>query len=120
MTVQEFYKEVGGDYEAAKKIFSMDQMIIRFLPKLASDPSCEQMVTACAAGDRNGMFQALHSMKGVCANLGLTSLSEKAAELVEFLRPGSALTISDEELAVRIEAIREQFQMTIGKIGQLG
>lgn len=119
MTVQEFYKEVGGDHEAAKRIFSTDQMILRFLPKLASDPSCDHMMTAWKAGDRKGMFAALHSMKGVCANLGLMSLSEHAAELVELLRPGSAQMISDEELAAKIEAIRAQFHMTIEKIGQI-
>ncbi len=119
MTVQEFYNIVGGDYAAAKKILMMDKMILRYLPKLPSDPSCSKLVAAWEAGDRQGMFEASHALKGVCANLGLVSLSAKAGEITELFRPGSDGSISDAELAGKIASIRAQYEMTVSKIAEI-
>ena len=120
MTIQEFYTAVDGDYNAAKKVMMMDQMILRCLPMLAQDSACAKLRDAWEKRDRVGVFEALHAMKGVCANLGLTSLSGKAAKALEPLRPGSTLTISDEELSEQISEIQEQFDMTIARIRELG
>lgn len=120
MTVQDFYNTVGGDYAAAKKVLMMDKMILRYLPKLASDLSCTNLVTAWENKDEKGMFEAAHALKGVCANLGLVSLSEKAGEITELFRPGSTQEMPDAELAAKIAAIRAQYDMTVEKIGQIG
>ena len=119
MTVQEFYEEVGGDYAAAKKILMMDKMILRYLPKLAEDPSRSLLQAAWEKKDRKGMFEALHAMKGVCANLGLTSLAVKAGSALEPLRPGSTLAVSDEELSRQVKEICSQYDQTISKMKQI-
>lgn len=119
MTIQEFYTEVGGDYNAAKRTLMADKMILRFLPKLGEDPSCGKLEQAWEKKDRRKMFEALHALKGVCANLGLTSLAEEASGALEPLRPGSSLTISDEELGERIGRIRSRYDMTVAKIASL-
>lgn len=119
MTVREFYTSVGGDYDAAKKIMMMDKMILRFLPKIAEDPSYARLEEARKNKDRQGMFAALHALKGVCANLGLTTLSNLASDALEPIRPGTGRTISDEELEARIAKVREQYEMTMKKINEL-
>ncbi len=119
MTVQEFYTLVGGDYDAAKKVLMMDKMILRYLPKLPSDTSCARLVEAWEAGDRQGMFEAAHALKGVCSNLGLISLSSKAGEVTELFRPGSSQSISDAELAGKIASIKAQYDMTVEKIAEI-
>ncbi len=119
MNVQEFYDSVGGDYAAAKKVLMMDKMIMRYLPKLASDQSCVKLVEAWENKDEQGMFEAAHALKGVSANLGLVSLSAKAGEVTELFRPGSTLTISDDDLAGKIESIRAQYEMTVSKINEI-
>ena len=119
MTVQEFYEAVGGDYTAAKKILMNDRMIRMFLPKIAEDPCRAKLETAWKKQDRKEMFEALHAMKGVCANLGLTSLSRKASDALEPIRPGTDQTISEEELSGKVAAVCEQFDATIAKVGDI-
>ncbi len=119
MTVQEFYNSVGGDYNAAKKVLMMDKMIMRYLPKLASDQSCANLIAAWENKDEKGMFEASHALKGVCANLGLVSLSAKAGEITELYRPGSNQQISDGELAGKVAAIRAQYEMTVARIAEI-
>ncbi|HCI73626.1 MAG TPA: hypothetical protein DHV42_03690 [Lachnospiraceae bacterium] len=119
MTIQEYYNSVGGNYAAAKKILMMDKMILRYLPKLAEDPSCVRLKESWEKKDRHGMFEALHSMKGVCANLGLVSLSEKAAKALEPLRPGSTQHVSDAELEKQVSEICAQFDRTISLIKEI-
>ncbi len=116
MNVQELYTAIGGDYAAAKKILMMDKMILRYLPKLATDSSCDKLYTAWENGDKVGMFEAAHALKGVCANLGLVTLSQKASEITELFRPGSNASVSDAELAGKIAAIRAQYESTVSKI----
>ncbi len=119
MTVQDFYTSVGGDYAAAKKVLMMDKMIMRYLPKLASDQSCAKLVEAWEQKDEKGMFEASHALKGVCANLGLLSLSAKAGEITELFRPGNVQSIPDTELASKVAAIQAQYDRTVEKIGEI-
>ena len=97
----------------------MDSMILRFLPKLAKDPSCQLLSEAWKEGDRKKMFEALHAMKGVCGNLGLASLVELVSGALEPIRPGSTLTISDEELGEKVAAIQKQYEWTVAKIEEI-
>ena len=77
-----------------------------------------------ASGDLSNRFGAVNQLcsllLGSVFSLGLTSLSGKAAKALEPLRPGSTLTISDEELSEQISEIQEQFDMTIARIRELG
>lgn len=116
MTVQELYKAIDGDYEAAKRVMMMDAMIARYLPMLADDTSYGRLMTAWENKDEKGIFEATHAMKGVCGNLGLTSLSKKASELTEEFRPGQPRTLSDSEVAAKVEALKAQYDRTIEAI----
>lgn len=113
MTIEELYTAIGGSYENAKKTMMMDKMISRFVVKLLDDTSCQKLMEGFAAGDGAAIFEGAHAMKGVCANLGLTSLSEKAGEITEEFRPGNARKLSDGELKEKVAALREQYDRTI-------
>ena len=51
-------------------------------------------------------------MKGVCANLGLVNLSEKASEIAEEYRPGNPRKLTDAEVSDRIVKIEELYKKT--------
>lgn len=89
MTVQELYTEIGGDYANACKRLMNDSLISRFIAKFPAEPSFEKLTVAAAAGDMTGVFEAAHALKGVTANLAITSIAELAGEITEATRSGS-------------------------------
>ncbi len=118
MTLQELYASIGGDYEAVKRVLSTDNLISRFITRLLSDTSCDRLMQAAAEHDGKNMFEAAHSMKGVCANLGLLQLSSMASAIAEEFRPGKSRTMSDEALSDILQNLREQYLSAMKMIRQ--
>ena len=113
MTVQELYEQIDGNYEAAKKIMMMDQMISRFIVKFADDKSYERLKAAGETMDAAALFESAHTLKGVAANLGLTKLSTMASEITEEYRPGQERSMTDEQVKEKLEAISAQYAKTV-------
>ncbi len=113
MTVQELYTQIGGDYEAAKRIMMMDPLIARMIVQFPDDTSCQKMLAAAETMDPAGLFEGSHALKGVGGNLGLTSLSRAAAEIADEFRPGNPRRMTDEEVRAKLEEIRKMYDTTI-------
>lgn len=118
MTLQELYTLIGGDYEQATKIMRRDRLIDRYIRKLSSSQVGESLAAAGEKLDATGMFESAHAMKGVCANLGLVTLSEAASELAEEFRPGTARKYTDGQVREKLSAIAALYQRTIDGIRQ--
>ena len=118
MTVQELYTNIGGSYESAKKILPMDKLIAKFILKFLTDQSCGKLLAAGEARDAAGIFEGAHALKGVCANLGLDSLSAAASEVAEAYRPGKGAAMEDAELDRRLAEIKTQYDAAIAGIRQ--
>jgi HPt (histidine-containing phosphotransfer) domain-containing protein len=112
MTIKELYEEIGGNYDQAVKIMKLDKLIDRHIRKFTNSAMMENMRTAAVSMDAMAMFESAHAMKGVCANLGLVRLSELASELAEEFRPGTARSLSDDEVRGKVEAIGELYKNT--------
>ena len=113
MTVQELYTNIGGSYDSAKRILQMDKLIGKFILKFLNDKSCERLLEAGAARDAAGIFEGAHALKGVCANLGLDSLSAAASDVAEAYRPGTGAGMDDAALDAALAAIRDRYDTTI-------
>ena len=118
MTLKELYERIDGDYDAAKRILPMDKLIAKFIVLLLKEESCGKLMKAAEATDTTGMFEAAHSMKGVCANLGLVRLSSMASVVAEEFRPGKSRSMPDEELAAHLAILREKYEGTIAAISE--
>ena len=118
MTVQELYESIGGSYDSAKRILPMDQLIAKFVVKFLDDKSFEKIETASQTGDGSGIFEGAHAMKGVCANLGLDSLSQAASVLAEEFRPGNTRTMDDAEVQAKIAELKVRYEQTMEGIRQ--
>ncbi|MBQ6757301.1 MAG: Hpt domain-containing protein [Oscillospiraceae bacterium] len=116
MTVQELYEKIGGDFNAAKKILPSDALVARFVVKLLKDGSIQKLRDGVAAGDSKAIFEGAHALKGVTANLGLTTLSDLAAEIADEYRPGRERTLSDDELGAKIDELNAKFDSTSEEI----
>lgn len=87
VNIKEFYRETGGDYDEVVTRLQSDAVITKFVKKLASDDSVENLKKAQAENDVKTAFLAAHTIKGVAATLGMTGLANAASLLTEELRP---------------------------------
>ncbi len=86
MTVQEFYKAIGSEYEDAARRLGNEAIIRKFVIKFSSDPSFEELESAFRQGNAEKAFRAAHTLKGVAVNLGFDALYKQTCELTEKLR----------------------------------
>lgn len=89
MTLQELYERIGGDYSATVARLMNDRLVQKFVLKFLDDGSYNLLVTSLESGNYDEAFRAAHTMKGTCANLGLTVLQASSSELTEALRAGN-------------------------------
>ena len=104
MNIQEFYKSVGGNYEAAKAIMMNDMFIERMLDKFFANNGYSDIVSAYEKKDYQAVFAGAHSLKGVAGNLALTSLYEISSVITEATRGLQPVDIDKE-----IEQLKEKY-----------
>ena len=113
MTLQELYQMIDGNYEQALRVLRMDKLLDKHIRKLTSNGVVENLLEAGNAMDPTHLFETAHAMKGVCANLGLTRLSDAASEIAEEFRPGKARRLTDDQVRAKIDAAVEKFRATV-------
>lgn len=86
MTLEECYNKLQGNYSEAKQRLMNDRLIERFILKFPDDPSMDALKEMVATGDNVAAFRAVHTLKGVAANLAFTQLFKDASNLTEQLR----------------------------------
>ena len=105
MTIREFYTLVGGSYDDMSERFPSDALILRFLTMLPQDGSMELLARSVDAADAKSAFRAVHTLKGVALNLGLTAL-----------RGSDTLPASAPAL---FEAVQREYDKVTGALVQL-
>ncbi len=116
MTLQELYSLIGGDYDQAVRVLRMDKLIDKHIRKLPTNGVVDGLLDAAKRMDPSELFDAAHAMKGVCANLGLVSLSEMASQITEEFRPGKPRSLSDAQVSEIIGKIEEMYKKTVDGI----
>lgn len=86
MTIPECYNLMKGDYLGARRILLSDAMIERMILKFPGDKNYQKLCDAIASGNIRESFTAVHTLKGLAANLAMTELREHASNLTEQLR----------------------------------
>lgn len=111
MNPQEVYTQLHGSYADAKSRLMTDKLIEKFLLKFLNDPTYQQLLDALATGNRQDTFRAIHTLKGVAANLGFTELQQTSSALTEQLRDGNS--DPDEQL---LNAVKASYALVINTI----
>ncbi|MCF0261163.1 MAG: Hpt domain-containing protein [Erysipelotrichaceae bacterium] len=88
MTIEQCYELLGGSYAAVLQRLMKKERVEKFLLRIPSDPSFEQLQSSFEAKDWQNAFMAAHTLKGISANMGLGDLHEAADKLTESLRHG--------------------------------
>ncbi len=110
MTLQELYQKMDADYEQAIRVLRMDKLVDKHIRKLTKNGVVDNLLKAGDGMDPAQLFESAHAMKGVCANLGLTKLSEAASDIAEEYRPGNTRSHTDEEVKAMLSQISAAYQ----------
>lgn len=86
MTLQEVYAALGGDYEDVTRRMFGEKMTVKFMLKFPCDKSYGLLCSSLEGEDYETAFRAVHSLKGVCRNLGFTRLYRSSSMLADALR----------------------------------
>ena len=102
MTLKECYEQMHGDYEGVPSRLGSEGLVQRFALKFLNDPTFNELQQAMKTNDGEAVFRNSHTLKGICLNLGFTSLYEVSAALTEKLRGNNTLDPSCDELFTNI------------------
>ena len=79
MTVQEFYDEVGGDYNEIMSRLRTEDRIRKFAGMFTRDESYKTLVQTINDGNVDEAFRAAHTMKGMCQNIVIAGIEKLLA-----------------------------------------
>lgn len=92
MNLQECYKTIGADYDdLLKRLGGSEAIASKFVKKFLNDSSYEQLLKAIEEKNWEDAFAASHTLKGIAANLSMTSLYEISSSICEDVRGGKEL-----------------------------
>ena len=114
MNIEECYRTFGGNYQDVKSRLMKDELIQRLVIKFLADTSYEKLSEAMSQADYGEAFRAVHTLKGVSANLGLGRLLASAGELTELLRTESEAI--PEAAFPLLETVKQDYELTVGSI----
>ena len=86
MTLEQCYEKLHGNYAEAKTRLMSDKLVDKFVLKFLDEPTMGQLREAIKGGEHDEVFRAVHTLKGVAANLAFTKLYSASSDLTEQLR----------------------------------
>lgn len=116
MTIEEFYNEIGENYNDMLARFATPERIAKYVRMFAGDESFATLESSLAAKDYELAFRMVHTLKGVSANLGFMRLFDKSVVLTELLRNKQY----DADLQTPFNEIKAVYEAIISRIPQLG
>lgn len=100
-------KEIGVDVDGTvSRFMNNSEIYIKFLARFPDEDRITPIYEAIAEKDYEKLLSAAHKLKGVTANLGMTELSAKAAEIVAKVR--NDIYDGFEEDAAEVERLSNQ------------
>lgn len=86
MNLEECYAEFGGSYEEVKTRIKRESLLERLVIQFLDDKTFDKLNEAMQNEDFAGVFEAAHTLKGICLNLSFKKLGASSSELTELLR----------------------------------
>ncbi|MGM9568477.1 MAG: Hpt domain-containing protein [Phascolarctobacterium sp.] len=90
MSIKDCYDKMGADYENIYSRLGDADMIEYLVLKFTRDTNMQKLIDALARQDYEAGFMAVHTLKGVVLNLGLTQLEPSVVAITEEMRGGKA------------------------------
>ena len=114
MDLKECFDAIGGNYNDVMGRLVTEERVKKFLFMFLKDTSFNDLEAAMKKQDYDSAFRFAHTLKGVCANLGIEELGKIASEITEALRA------KDNDAACKLFAkVTESYNITVDAIKQL-
>ena len=113
MTLKELYSDIDASYEQALRVLRIDRLLDKHIRKFATSDVIDSLIDARATMDAKQLFESAHAAKGICGNLGLTTLASLASQIAEEFRPSSSRTMGDDEVSRIIDQISDLYARTV-------
>lgn len=120
MELEEFYKQVGGNFEDVKRRLLNEEFIRKFVLKFKDDETFDNLIDAFDKADYKEAFRFIHTLKGTSVNLGFDDLYQASCNLTECLREKENLNDEElEEAGKLLQIVKNSYQKIIELIVQL-
>lgn len=87
MDLKECYEKMGGDYNGfLNRLSNSEALAKKFALKFKDDKSYQSLLDGLKNQDWESAFRGAHTLKGVAANLGMSSLYDISSSICEDLR----------------------------------
>lgn len=116
MTLQELYLEIEGNYEEMVERFGTEERVSKFVLLFLKDDSYTMFLQAIKEKNAQNAFRAIHTLKGVCLNLGLQGMFQIVNDITELLRAGKVEESADK--IPELKVIYEKHIMAIQNYGR--
>lgn len=104
-------EENGADVAATLKRFMGNEKIyMKFLMKFPEDKNYDAIMENMKKQDYDAVFNGVHTLKGVCANLGLNPVYNAASQITELLRNREKQQIDIDELNECMTRLQEAYE----------
>ena len=114
--LERFYTSVGSSAsDIVGRLGGNVSLVTRFLAKFPSDTSFFELQKSLESGDTETAFRMAHTMKGLCANLGIQTLYDKASEVTELLRGGDL-----ESAKASFPMLEKEYQQVLASLKEIG
>ena len=108
MDLKQCYDTFGGDYNGVMGRLITQERVTKFLRMFTRDESFQTLCVSLESRDFETAFRAAHTLKGTCANLGITRLQNSASEITEALRNG----VNNGADAL-LQQVKDDYELTI-------
>lgn len=115
MTVQEFYNVMESDYNEVIGRLMKEERVNKYLHKFAEGDEYAHFKESFEAQDWPEAFRMVHSIKGMCLNLGIRNLSKSSSDLCEEIRNGAP----QRDLSDMLAKLDADYNETIAKIKEV-
>jgi HPt (histidine-containing phosphotransfer) domain-containing protein len=102
---------MDGNYAAVLDRLRSEQMVQKFVLKFLDDDSYGLLCRSLEAGEYGEAFRAVHTIKGICQNLGFCRLQFSSSRLMEALRSGWT-----PEVPALMEEVERDYRFTMAAI----
>lgn len=115
MTIIEFYEKVGGDYNEVIGRLLKDERIYKYLNKFVGGDDYNALKKLCDDQNWEEAFRCVHSLKGMCLNLGISKLAASSSALCEELRHGAPNC----DISGMLEEVKNDYEVAVSSIKEI-
>ena len=119
MTIEECYNAFGGNYQDVLQRLIKEERVERFIKRFPTQDMITPIEKSIEEKDYKQAFLDAHTLKGLCATLGMSKLYKSVSNLTECLRPAH-----DEKPTLGnpkdfIKEVKEDYKLTTDMIAIL-